>query len=291
MAARVATKMNTTEFLRSSRRVRFGLAALFLLASLAIFACNSGPDSEPGATHVLTADGVVNPVMDRYIDRGIDAAEDEQAGAVVIRLDTPGGLSSSMDDIIKRIIDSKVPVIVYVWPSGGRAASAGTYIAYAAHVAAMAPATSIGSATPIDASGGDIEGDLGNKVKGDAVAKIRGLAELRGRNADWGERAVLEGISAHTDEAVEQKIVDLKAENIEELLAAVDGRKVTLPTGEATLATARYAGGVQQHELHRGLPQHPRGPEHRVPTAFPRFAGDLHRVHQPGDDLRRRTSA
>jgi membrane-bound serine protease (ClpP class) len=230
--------MNTTEFLRSSRRIRFALAALFLLASLAIFACNSGPDSEPGATHVLTADGTVNPVMYRYIDRGIDAAEGEKAGAVVIRLDTPGGLSTSMDDIIKRIIDSKVPVIVYVWPSGGRAASAGTYIAYASHIAAMAPATSIGSATPIDASGGDIEGDLGNKVKGDAVAKIRGLAELRGRNADWGERAVLEGISAHTDEAVAQDIVDLKAETLDELLAAIDGREVTLPTDQVTLATA-----------------------------------------------------
>jgi membrane-bound serine protease (ClpP class) len=230
--------MNTTEFLRSSRRIRFALAALLLLASLGIFACAGGPDSEPGATHVLTADGTVNPVMNRYIDRGIDAAEKEEAGAVVIRMDTPGGLSTSMDDIIKRIIDSKVPVIVYVWPSGGRAASAGTYIAYASHIAAMAPATSIGSATPIDASGGDIEGDLGNKVKGDAVAKIRGLAELRGRNADWGERAVLEGISAHTDDAVAMDIVDLKAASLEELLAAIDGRKVALPTGEATLATA-----------------------------------------------------
>jgi membrane-bound serine protease (ClpP class) len=230
--------MNTTEFLRSSRRIRFALAGPLLLASLAIFACEGGPDSEPGATHVLTADGVVNPVMNRYIDRGIDAAEGAEAGAVVIRLDTPGGLSTSMDDIIKRIIDSKIAVIVYVWPSGGRAASAGTYIAYASHIAAMAPATSIGSATPIDASGGDIEGDLGNKIKGDAVAKIRGLAELRGRNGDWGERAVLEGISAHTNEAVAQDIVDLEANDLDDLLAAIDGRKVTLASGEVTLTTA-----------------------------------------------------
>ena len=230
--------MNTTDFLRSSRRIRFALAALLLLASLGIFACAGGPDSAPGATHVLTADGVVNPVMNRYIERGIGAAEDDGAGAVVIRMDTPGGLSTSMDNIIKRILDSKVPVIVYVWPSGGRAASAGTYIAYASHIAAMAPATSIGSATPIDASGGDIEGDLGNKVKGDAVAKIRGLAGLRGRNADWGERAVLEGISAHTDEAVAQNIVDLEADDLDALLAAINGRKVSLASGEVTLATA-----------------------------------------------------
>jgi membrane-bound serine protease (ClpP class) len=230
--------MNTAEFLRSSRRIRFALAALLFLASLTIFACDSGPDAEPGSTHVLTADGTVNPIMNRYIDRGIDGAEEDQAGAVVIRLDTPGGLSTSMDDIIKRIIDAKVPVIVYVSPSGGRAASAGTYIAYASHIAAMAPATSIGSATPIDASGGDIEGDLGNKVKGDAVAKIRGLADLRDRNADWGERAVLEGISAYTEEAVALDVVDLEAESLEGLLAAIDGRNVVLPTGDMTLATA-----------------------------------------------------
>jgi membrane-bound serine protease (ClpP class) len=232
------TTMNTSEFLRSSRRIRFALAALLFLASLTIFACAGGPDAPPGATHVLTADGTVNPVMHRYIDRGISAAESDQAGAVVIQLDTPGGLSTSMDDIIKRIIDSKVPVIVYVWPAGGRAASAGTYIAYASHIAAMAPATSIGSATPIDASGGDIEGDLGNKVKGDAVAKIRGLAELRGRNAEWGERAVLEGISAYTDEAVADNIVDIEADDLDDLLAKIDGQKVALASGEATLATA-----------------------------------------------------
>jgi membrane-bound serine protease (ClpP class) len=230
--------MITTEFLRSSRRTRFGLAALLLLASVSIFACAGGPDAPHGATHVLTANGTVNPVMQRYIDRGIDAAENEDAGAVVIQMDTPGGLSSSMDKIIERILASKVPIVVYVWPSGGRAASAGTYIAYASHIAAMAPATSIGSATPIDASGGDIGGDLGNKIKGDAVAKIRGLAQLRGRNGDWGERAVREGISAHTEEAVAQDIVDLEADDLNDLLAKIDGRKVTLEQGEATLATA-----------------------------------------------------
>src|SRR5438093_6920396 len=107
--ARVATKMNTTEFLRSSRRTRFGLAALLLLASVSIFACAGGPDAPRGATHVLTANGEVNPVMQRYIDRGIGAAEDKNAGAVVIRMDTPGGLSSSIDKIIERILASKCP--------------------------------------------------------------------------------------------------------------------------------------------------------------------------------------
>jgi membrane-bound serine protease (ClpP class) len=230
--------MNTTEFLRSSRRIRFALAPLFLLASLAIFACDTGPNTEPGATHVLTADGTVNPVMSRYIDRGIDAAEKEQAGALVIRLDTPGGLSSSMDDIDERIINSKVPVIVYVWPQGAQAASAGTFITYAAHVAAMAPGTVIGSATPIDASGGDIEGDLGNKVKENAAAKIREFAELRDRNAEWAESAVFEGKSATATEALELGIVEYIAEDLDDLLAQVDGQKVSLASGETTLATA-----------------------------------------------------
>ena len=230
--------MNTAEFLRSSRRIRFALAALLFLASLTIFACAGGPDAPPGATHVLTADGTVNPVMRRYIDRGIGAAENDQAGAVVIRLDTPGGLSTSMDDIDQRIINSKVPVIVYVWPQGAQAASAGTFITYAAHVAAMAPGTVIGSATPIDASGGDIEGDLGNKVKENAAAKIREYAELRDRNGDWAESAVFEGKSATATEALELGIVEYVAEDLDDLLAQVNGQKVALASGEVTLATA-----------------------------------------------------
>ena len=230
--------MYTTEFLRSSRRIRFALAALLTFASLAIFACDNGPDAEPGSTHVLTADGTVNPVMDRYIDRGIDAAEKEKAGAVVIRLDTPGGLVSSTEEIDKRIIDAKVPVIVYVWPQGGRAASAGTFITYASHVAAMAPGTEIGAATPIDASGGDIEGDLGNKVKEDAAAKIRALAELRGRNAEFAEAAVFEGKSVTATEALELGVIEFVAEDLDDLLAQVDGQKVALASGEVTLATA-----------------------------------------------------
>jgi membrane-bound serine protease (ClpP class) len=231
--------MNTTEFLRSSRRIRFALAALFLLAALAIFACNAGPDSEPGATHVLTADGTVNPVMDRYIDRGIDAAEDAEAGALVIRLDTPGGLVTSTEEIGKRIIESTVPVIVYVWPQGGRAASAGTFITYASHVAAMAPGTEIGAATPIDASGGDIEGDLGNKVKEDDAAKIRAFAELRGRNVEFAEAAVFEGKSITASEALEMGVIEYVAEDLDDLLAQVNGHQVSLASGEQlTLATA-----------------------------------------------------
>ena len=197
----------------------------------AIFACAGAADGPPGSIHVLTADGTVNPVMERYINRGINTAEDDEAAAVVIRLDTPGGLSSSMDKIDQHILNSDVPVVVYVWPSGGQAASAGTFIAYASHVSAMAPGTVIGSATPIDASGGDIDGDLGNKVKENAVAKIREYAALRGRNADWAEDAVRNGISASASEAVGLGVVDYQASDMTDLLRQVDGHEVALASG------------------------------------------------------------
>src|SRR5215213_666996 len=155
----------------------------FVLLGALLTAC-SGSDHPDDAVHVLTWDGEVNPVMQRYFKRGLESAVDSKARAVVLRLDTPGGFDSSMRDIIKRIQASPVPVIVYVSPSGGRAASAGTYITMASHVAAMAPSTTIGAATPIDASGDDIEGDLGRKVLNDSVAYIRGLAQQHGRNAD-----------------------------------------------------------------------------------------------------------
>ena len=214
------------------RQVRLYLFGAFIAVAALLLACNSGPDTSPGAVHVLTTDGVVNPVMDRYIDRGIGAAEDREAAAVVIRLDTPGGLLSSMDDIIQNILASEVPVIVYVSPSGGQAASAGTYITDASHVAAMSPATGIGSATPISGTGADLEGDLRNKVIENSVEKIRDLAVLRGRNADWGEDAVRDGISAGSSEAVGLNIVEYIADDLDDLLQQIDGQSVTLQGGE-----------------------------------------------------------
>jgi membrane-bound serine protease (ClpP class) len=221
-----------------ARTLRLGVFSFALfLASLA-FACGGGPGAPEGSVHVLTADGVVGPVMNRYIDRGIDAAEREQAEAVVIRLDTPGGLITSMNDIVKRILSADVPVIVYVSPPGGQAASAGTFITMAAHVAAMAPATRIGAATPVAAGGEEIQGPLGDKVTNDAVAQIRALAELRGRNEDWAEAAVREAASVNATEALELNVIDLVAEDIAELLEQTEGRKVTLHDGrEVTLRT------------------------------------------------------
>ncbi len=214
------------------RQVRLILFGGFTVLAALLIACNSGPDTPPGAVHVLTTDGVVNPVMDRYIDRGIGAAENRDAAAIVIRIDTPGGLVSSMDDIIQNILASEVPVIVYVSPSGGQAASAGTYITYASHVAAMSPATVIGSATPISGTGEDLEGDLRNKVIENNVEKIRDLAALRGRNAEWAEDAVRKGISAPSSEAVGLNIVEYIANDLDDLLQQIDGHPVTLQGGE-----------------------------------------------------------
>lgn len=222
------------------RQLRFAFATAALALGVTILACAGGPDAEPGSVHVLTTDGDVNPVMDRYIDRGIDAAEDEDAEAVVIRLNTPGGLLSSTDDIDRRILAAEVPVIVYVWPPGGRAASAGTFITLAANIGVMAPNTRIGAATPINSGGDDIEGDLGNKVTNDAVANIRGLAERRGHNADWAEDAVREGRSSDAAEALELNVVDHIADDLDELLAKVNGEEVELGNGElVTLQTAQ----------------------------------------------------
>lgn len=222
-----------------ARTLRLGVFSLALFFAGLAFACGGGPGAPEGSVHVLTADGVVGPVMDRYIDRGIDAAERERAEAVVIRLDTPGGLITSMNDIVKRILSADVPVIIYVSPPGGQAASAGTFITMAAHVAAMAPATRIGAATPVGAGGEEIQGPLQDKVTNDAVAQIRALAELRGRNEEWAEAAVREAASVNATEALELNVIDLVAEDIAQLLEQVEGRQVTLHDGRGvTLRTA-----------------------------------------------------
>jgi membrane-bound serine protease (ClpP class) len=223
-------------FLRPSSRGPLRLAALVALAVGALLIACAPRIHERNAVHVLTADAEVNPVLARYIDRGIDEAERTDARAVVIKLDTPGGLSSSMEDIVQRIQSSKVPVIVYVSPSGGKAASAGTFITMSAHVAAMAPETRIGAAHPIDASGGDIEGTLGEKVENDAAAYARSIAEDRGRNADWAESAVRDSVSATTSEAVDQHIVDFAAQDVDDLLRQSEGRTVKI-RGEDTTIT------------------------------------------------------
>ncbi|MDP1766845.1 MAG: nodulation protein NfeD [Methylotenera sp.] len=216
--------------------------------------------------HVLTVKGAISPASADYLVRGINKAAEAQARLVVIELDTPGGLDTSMRDIIKAILASPVPVATYVSPKGARAASAGTYILYASHIAAMAPATNLGAATPVElAPGGgappeppptpDKSGKKpapdaplsepqstpqdakSRKAVHDAAAYIRSLAELRGRNADWAERAVREAVSLSAEAALQTKVIDVMAENVDNLLKQIHGRKVKLSSVEITLDT------------------------------------------------------
>jgi membrane-bound serine protease (ClpP class) len=204
--------------------------ALVAIGTALAGGCGS-EDAPEGAVHVLHADGTVGPIMERYLDRGIGRAEDNGGKLVVIELDTPGGLDSSMRDIVKRIERATVPVAVFVWPVGGRAASAGTFITMAGHLAVMAPNTSIGAASAINSDGTDIEGDLGRKVENDAVAFIRGIAELRGRNADWAEDAVRDAVAVNQNDAVELNVVDYVANDLPDLLRQAEGRMFELRPG------------------------------------------------------------
>jgi membrane-bound serine protease (ClpP class) len=224
---------------RSGRAARRNALLLFgaVLLALGLAGC-AASIKEKNAVHVITVDGEINPVMARYVESTIGTAEDSDAAAVVLRLDTPGGLDSSMRDIVQRIESSRVPVITYVWPPGARAASAGTFITLAGNVAAMAPNTAIGAAHPVGAGGEDIPGTLGDKVTNDAAAYITGIAKLRGRNVDWAESAVRQSISADEEDAVRLNVVDLVEPDLPSLLAAVNGRSVELLSGPATLQVA-----------------------------------------------------
>lgn len=216
--------------------------ALFL-AGWSVLALTTSVFAQTASQEVVVGEikGIINPVMAGYVDRVISDAERSNAHAVVFYMDTPGGLSDAMRDINLRILASKVPVIVYVAPDGARAGSAGVYISYAAHLVAMAPATNIGSATPVamGENGGEAQmsQEMRNKVTNDAVASIRALAEQRGRDPDFAERAVREGANLQASEALKTNVINYIAADLPDLLRQVDGAKVHLATGDATLET------------------------------------------------------
>src|SRR5579859_5960725 len=210
--------------------------AVALAAAAAMLPAHAGA----AAPHVLQADltGDINNITDAYISSQVSLAESEHADALLVVINTPGGISTSMDDIVTSLLNSTVPTIVYVYPSGARAASAGLFISQAADVLAMAPGTNIGSAHPIDASGANLSGDLGTKVLNDAVTRVRNLASMHGRNADWAEQAVRNSANINAEEAVKLHVADLEESDVAGLLRDVDGKTVTRPSGTLTLHTA-----------------------------------------------------
>src|SRR5256886_2827904 len=189
--------------------------------------------------HVEQADlnGDINNIMSAYIQSAVTRAENDHADALLVVMNTPGGISTSMDEIVTSLLNSKVPVIVYVYPTGARAASAGLFVAQAADVLAMAPGTNIGSAHPIQATGENLTGDLGAKVLNDAVTRVRNLASMHGRNADWAEDAVRHSVNINADEAVRLHVADLESNDVQSLLAALDNRSVNRPSGALTIHT------------------------------------------------------
>jgi membrane-bound serine protease (ClpP class) len=193
--------------------------------------------ASPREVYVARVDGIISPSTADFIVGAIQKAEQGKGEAVVIELDTPGGLDLSMREIIKAMLRSPVPVIVYVAPSGARAASAGVFITMAAHVAAMAPGTNIGAAHPVQMGGGEMDEEMAKKVENDAAAYIRGIAERRGRNATWAEKAVRESVSITATEALKLKVVDLVADDLADLLARIDGRTLETGAGKVTLQT------------------------------------------------------
>lgn len=185
---------------------------------------------------VITVNGIINPVSAEYIGKGIRKAQKINAEALIIELDTPGGLDTSMRSAVKDIVGSEVPVVVYVAPSGARAASAGVFITLAAHIAAMAPGTNIGAAHPVTI-GEKMDKTMAEKATNDAAAYIKSLAERRGRNAGWAENAVRKSISATETEALKGHVIDLISKDINSLLADIDGRKVQTAFAERVLRT------------------------------------------------------
>ncbi|QXI48059.1 nodulation protein NfeD [Pseudomonas anuradhapurensis] len=219
------------------------------LLLLLLLGITPGGQAAPGAVWVLGIDDAIGPASADYLVRSLGQAQQQGAQLVVIRMDTPGGLDSAMRQMIKAILASPVPVATFVAPSGARAASAGTYILYASHIAAMAPGTNLGAATPVQIGGppgparedkakGSDDETLARKQVNDAAAYMRGLAQLRGRNADWAEKAVREAVSLSASEALRLNVIDQVADDLPGLLRKLDGQTLTVAGQTRQLQTA-----------------------------------------------------
>jgi len=241
-----------------TQRLRFVRLSLVFLFLGMLFTGVLGPvlarAQDPDSPHVLvmTVDGIINNVKERFIARAIDQAQEDGAVLLIIQLDTPGGLLSSTRDIVELLLESPVPVAVFVSPKGARAGSAGTFITAAGNFAVMAPGTNIGAATPISATGEDLDDTLASKVENDAAALIRSIAQTRGRNEDKLEETVRSAASYSAQEALADNVVDLIAEDLADLLAKLDGRTAETSMGTVVLETR----GLEIRSFEKNILEH-----------------------------------
>ena len=226
-----------------NKQISFLLLILFLVAPLPAYSKDN--------VVVVKLSGAINPAVAEYVSYEISQANAEKDSLIVLHMDTPGGLDTSMREIIKKIQSSEVPVASFVAPTGSRAASAGTFITMASHIAAMAPGTNIGAAHPINMLGGGNDNEqaktMKKKVVNDAAAYIRSLAELRKRNAHWAELAVVNSVSISAEEAMKLNVIDLVAGDVKALVLAIDGREVQLASGSVRLKTKNLK--IIYHEM------------------------------------------
>ncbi|MGV0005101.1 MAG: NfeD family protein [Candidatus Porifericomitaceae bacterium WSBS_2022_MAG_OTU9] len=214
-------------FLKLWLVLRAAVVAAFALICIPPFA-SAGASADAAEVLVINVDDAISPGVADYVVRGFEEARSSGSSLVLLRLNTPGGLDGAMRDIIRAVLDMPVPVVVQVWPRGGRAASAGAFILMSAHVAVMAPATNVGAASPVGLTGDIEDSVMRSKVTNDSVAYIREIASLRGRNADWAESAVASASSIGAEEALLRGVVEYIADDIDDVLAAVDGHVVAI---------------------------------------------------------------